>query len=246
MCENHTSNTNNIVNNMSIEDYLSSLPNNIDYIDLSFKKLNEIPDLSRFTNLKELNVSYNYIKYIPKIDTIKILNCNNNDIEYISEMPNLELLNCATNNLQYLPSFKNLRVLYCNFNKLTSLPKLDNIEYLRCTNNLINNISYYKNIKFIDCSFNNIYYFHEKYCDVQVFYNINNPLYYNLDHRKSIKIINKFRFLYYLLKCKYKLIKLLWKIREDIVKTKYHPNNLIKLLENSEDNDLEQILEGWE
>ena len=61
---------------------------------------------------------------------------------------------------------------------------------------------------------------------------------------KKIQIINNFLYLYYSLKFKKKFLNLLWvKIREPQIIKKYHPNNLIKKLQ--EDINLDAFLDNW-
>ena len=59
----------------------------------------------------------------------------------------------------------------------------------------------------------------------------------------QIKIINKFRDLYYHLKFKKHFIKWLWKSKEKKIMEKYHPKYLWENLE--EKTDLDEFLEKW-
>jgi hypothetical protein len=77
-----------------------------------------------------------------------------------------------------------------------------------------------------------------------------NPIYYdevdveNLKKlNKILKIISKFRDLYYHLKFKKHFIKWLWKSKEKQIIEKYHPKYLLENLE--ENTDLDEFLEKW-
>ena len=67
--------------------------------------------------------------------------------------------------------------------------------------------------------------------------------------RKQINIINQFRELFYALKYKKQFLDLLWvRIREPKIRNKYHPNNLIAMLEGKEEisvDELDTLLESW-
>jgi hypothetical protein len=56
--------------------------------------------------------------------------------------------------------------------------------------------------------------------------------------KDKIVILNNFRFMYYVLKCKKQFIKWYWKSQEEKIKNKYSPNNLLLLLN---DNQLDEI-----
>ena len=60
---------------------------------------------------------------------------------------------------------------------------------------------------------------------------------------KILKIINKFRSLYYQLKFKKHFIKWLWKSRERYFAEKYHPKYLLENLD--ENTDLDEFLNNW-
>jgi len=72
---------------------------------------------------------------------------------------------------------------------------------------------------------------------------------YIVEFRKQIKIVNKFKELFYALKYKKQFLDLLWvRIREPKIRNKYHPNNLITLLEGKEEStldELDELLEKW-
>jgi hypothetical protein len=67
--------------------------------------------------------------------------------------------------------------------------------------------------------------------------------------RNQINIINQFRELFYALKYKKQFQYLLWvHVREPKIRNKYHPNNLIAMLEKKEDitlDALDELLDKW-
>jgi len=86
---------------------------------------------------------------------------------------------------------------------------------------------------------NKIEYFHNPVCDV-----ISNGLTIVILNNKR-KILDKFRFMYFILKYKNKFNKWYWKSQENKIKNLYSPDNL-KLLLGDDDDDLEIMkLETW-
>jgi hypothetical protein len=66
--------------------------------------------------------------------------------------------------------------------------------------------------------------------------------------RKQIQIENQFRELFYALKYKKQFRNLLWvRIREPKIRIKYHPNNLMKMLEERELtlDELDELNDNW-
>ena len=107
-----------------IETYLNSLSEDILTINIEFKDITSLPDLTRFKNLKELN-------------------CSNNQLTSLPTLPqNLKELYCSNNQLTSLPTLQqNLKKLFCSINQLTSLPTLpEKIVDFSYSNNPIYNI----------------------------------------------------------------------------------------------------------
>ena len=166
-----------------IEQYLESCPDNTEIINISERKLFVMPDLSRFTNLRIL---YCYGTNISNIDylspTLEQLWCNNNRIRFIPPLPtNLRILNCEYNQLSYLPKLNhNLQILYCSNNNIKVLPELnENLSELYCANNQLTQLPDLKNLSQLYCGYNNL-------------------LIYPKHNLHEVKIINKFRFRYFM------------------------------------------------
>ena len=201
---------------MNIEDYLDSLPDDIESIDLDNGKLNYIPSLIRFKNLKMLCCCNNKLTSLPQLnENLEILFCENNKLTSLPQLnENLISLNCRCNELISLPQLnKKLETVWCSNNNLTSLPDLnENLEFISFINNPIYLI--------INDSF-------------------------SIDKIKpQIQTLNNFRHLYYSLKFKTQFRKWLWvKVREPRIIKKYHPIYLIENLD--EHTDLDEVLNEW-
>jgi hypothetical protein len=85
---------------------------------------------------------------------------------------------------------------------------------------------------------------HGKGIDDNLICEIINPVNSINSLKIEIKKLNNFIFLYYCLRYKKQFRKLLYeKVREPVAIKKYHPNNLIKRLD--ENSDLDMVLEEW-
>jgi len=122
-----------------IHKYLDSLPSNIKEIDISYRKLTALPDLSRFTQLRLLVCRNNYITELPILpSSIKMIDCYGNKITKILRFhKGLKKIDCGNNKLLYLPELnEELTELYCGINLLTNLPKLNKkLQVLSCYRN---------------------------------------------------------------------------------------------------------------
>ena len=97
----------NTMTKFNIEDYLNSLPNNIETINVSYKGLTYLPSLKRFYKLKKLKCSDNQLTVLPELN------------------PSLQELYCSKNKLTVLPELNpSLQELYCDNNQLTVLHEL--------------------------------------------------------------------------------------------------------------------------
>lgn len=157
---------NNLINesNFDFDEYINSLPLNIENIEIRNQNIENISNLSRFTQLKSLNLSFNKIKKIPYHflpDSIEILNlyqndlsrlpyklpsnlknlciCHNRHLSRIISLPNkLERMCCYYNKFRHFPPIPNsLKTLYICYND--SIKKLsslsENLEHFYCYNN---------------------------------------------------------------------------------------------------------------
>jgi Leucine-rich repeat (LRR) protein len=125
----------------NIEDYLNSLPLDTKIINVSFKKLTYLPDLSRFKQLEKLVCSKNELKSLPPLpNSLIVLFCPFNPLTELPQFNNnLEYIECSYCQLTSLPPLNNnLKVLHCYRNEITELPPLNNkLKILHCYNNKI-------------------------------------------------------------------------------------------------------------
>ena len=82
-----------------INEYLHSLQYDTENINLCFRKLFFLPNLNKFTNIKNLNYDFNQltqIHYLP--NTLVELNCHCNQLTQLNHLPNtLQNLSCGYN-----------------------------------------------------------------------------------------------------------------------------------------------------
>jgi Leucine-rich repeat (LRR) protein len=105
----------------NIETYLNSLSEDILILNVRFRSIKSLPNLTRFKNLQKLY-------------------CDNNELTSLPTLPqNLQELYCTNNKLTCLPILpRNLKTLYCFNNELTLLPTLpENLKILSYSNNPI-------------------------------------------------------------------------------------------------------------
>ena len=218
-----------------IERYLNSLSEDITILDISYRDIKSLPDLTRFKNLKILHCSNNQLTSLPSLpQNLKILYCFNNQLTSLLTLPQqLKILDCSGNQLTLLPTLmQNLNILYCFNNQLTSLPILpQKLKILDCHYNELTSLPILpQNIVKFDCSKNPI----SKIVNSNIL----------IKTKQNIQILNDFRDLYYCLKFKNQFRKWLWeKVREPNAKKLYDPIYLIEHLEH--EDDLEAVLNNW-
>lgn len=165
----------------NVEEYLDSLPSDVEEINVSGKSITRLPNLSRFTNLKillcgsnkltelpplpetlrRLCCSHNYLTSLPPLNReLKILSCKNNKLTSLPRLNSkLRQLMCFNNELTYLPRLNSkLLNLKCSHNKITSLPRLNrNLLELNCSHNKITSIPELNNrLRLLICSYNEL------------------------------------------------------------------------------------------
>ena len=220
-----------------IETYINNLDENAERVMVDLKKINYLPELNRFKNLKILWCHDNQLTSLPNLsflENLQELICCNNQLTSLPKLnENLKILNCSNNKLTSLPNLnQNLEILNCRVNKLTSLPNLnENLQILNCSNNQLTCLPS------LNQNLYALYYYY-------------NPIYTIIDSdnliiiRKKLKILYIFRHLYYCLKFKSQFRHLLWKIREPKIMQKYHPSYLDEFLKD-ENIDIDMVLDNW-
>jgi E3 ubiquitin-protein ligase SspH2 len=190
----------------NIEEYITSLPDDIIQIDISYLKLTYIPDLTRFAKLETLWCSSNLLTELTKLPpNLKHLYCDGNKLTSLPELPiNLDELDCCNNCLIILPKLpKMLTILDCCLNKLSLLPDLPStLTELDCSDNLLTFLpNLPNNLYYLNCSFNKL--------------------------TKIYKLSNELRVLY----CEGNLLTLLPNLPETLTEFNCSDNNLILLPE---------------
>jgi len=229
----------------SIEEYFAQFPDDIQEINVSIQTP-YLPNLSRFYNLRVLHCSNNQLTHLPNLpSTLKCLNCSNNKLKHLPTLPfTLTYLCCNKNQLTQLPTLPStLTDLYCSYNQLTQLPTLPStLRELFCNFNQLTQLPPLPST--LTClNFHN---------NLLPFDNEKNVIYLNeyvIQMRNKINIMIRFKELFYTLKYKSKFRDWLWvHIREPKIRNKYHPDNLIKLLEDRENltlDELDEFNDNW-
>jgi len=229
-----------------IEIYLDSLPEYIETIDVSNKKLTYIPSLKRFHKLKVLSCHHNKLTVLPELNySLKKLCCSFNKLIILPELnPSLEILDCSNNQLTMLPELNpSLKILDCGNNQLTMLPELDpSLDKLNCSNNQLTMLPELNN------SLQELYCYNKQLPKILNYYGfINDQTKSELNNK--IRVLNRVRFNIMCWKYKRQFRDWLWvKVRLPMTQRKYNPEKLISLLENIDENDEEtfnNVIESW-
>ena len=85
-------------------EYLNSLSSDVTEIDIKWKNLIMLPDLSRFTYLQKLDCSHNQLTQLDNLPSSLIeLNCSYNQLIQLDNLPTiLQKLDCSHNQLTRL------------------------------------------------------------------------------------------------------------------------------------------------
>jgi len=246
-------------------EYVEDRPFNDQRYYISNKKLrdlfcgnNDILELPEFN--EELQILYCYnnsLSFLPEFnENLEVVFCSNNRLTSLPRFSkNLHTLYCNQNFIKEIPYLnEKLIILHCQNNLLTKLPALNyHLQILFCHNNQINYIPPFNEyLRIFNASYNQIYSLPDFPDTIEQIYIYHNPInriippnhsdFSNM--KKNIKIMNKFRFLFYSLKCKKQLMKILWeKVREPLIMKKYHPSKLLDYL--NEEKDMDEFLLRW-
>ena len=87
----------------NIKEYLNSLPENTETINISNENLTYIPQLKQFTDLIRLRCECNNLKQLPELNSsLRDLHCENNQLTQLPQLnSSLEILNCCNNELPF-------------------------------------------------------------------------------------------------------------------------------------------------
>lgn len=135
-------------------DIMINILKKINFLDLSDNKLESMPNLSEYDNIKVLNVSSNNIKGDIINNNYIELVCKNNKINSITST-SIERIDASYNNIKFLDVEK-IEYLCINYNELSEIKNYDNLEYLECDNNNIFMLIGFDNLKELYVSRNNL------------------------------------------------------------------------------------------
>jgi Leucine-rich repeat (LRR) protein len=241
---------------------LPKISASLQYLDLCHNELTEFPEIPENSQLININCSRNHIREIlnlpcPLLTTLK---CNDNQLTTLCELPtNISKLDCFNNILVTLPPLDKLtKLIYlnCSYNRLTHFSSNfpENLYTLNCRSNSLTELPPLKNIHDLDCVNNKLYYLPDVSGVIrfQWYYNPLYPYLYKMittNFKKNINLLFRLRTLFYSIKCKKRLMKYLWeRVRRRRAEALYHPDNLIVLLNNVDDESEEQfhnVLSAW-
>jgi Leucine-rich repeat (LRR) protein len=184
-----------------IRSYINGIEKDEESIYIGAAKLRHFPDLSHFTNIITLRCCYNHLKSIPILPrTLQHLYCNNNLLDSLPILPmGLITLVCNNNELKRIPPLPpSVTTFICCYNQLLYLPELHwrTLTHFSCIRNPF--IEYLRNGKRI--------------CIETI--------------NKISQIICRFRYLYYVLKYK-------WRFLEIAAKITMKPENISKMLQTN-------------
>ena len=122
---------------------LSDVTNPSALVTLSYsgRKASAIPEIAKFKNLTELDLSLNELSEpVPELQLLRFLrrlNISNNGIQSAWELPKaIEHLNISYNLLEYIPktilTLPRLHTLDVSNNRIVSLENVSSIKSLRC------------------------------------------------------------------------------------------------------------------
>lgn len=143
--------------------YLDTLYPTTQHICLCNFRLNSVPNLTKFTNLKYIDLSYNNISDINIYNIPNSVNYINlehnliNTMNIFEQFTNLNILILNNNYIEELYNIKSLKILEINNNYITSFkncPK--NLIELSCKSNKINSLRYLPKVIKLDISDNSI------------------------------------------------------------------------------------------
>jgi len=108
-------------------DTLPVIPEGVEYLDITFCELKEIPVGALPSSLKGLRTGYNCLRHLPPLPpTLETLNADCNELKELPPLPqSLCILSAETNFIDVCPLLPHgLRCLYLSENLLRSLPPL--------------------------------------------------------------------------------------------------------------------------
>ena len=219
---------------------------------------NQLESLPRFPNLEELSFPNNKITRVKLPDSLKYLNCRSNKIVNLKLPTHLEVLYCDNNLISTLVINETLQNLECSNNQITQIKLNENITQVNISHNRIVKLPILpKGILTLNIRSTDIHECFEIPPQMEYIFSYGTPVYHKLqsflktdEHISKPNIIksafdsiqkieSRFRYSYYCLKLKTRMMKWLWIIRENLAIKKYHPDNLVEWLTHHEYDSLD-------
>jgi len=133
---------------------LTELPTNINLIRLKANK-NSISILPEaYTDIENLELSYNNITKINNKKFLKRLIIDSNPIEIVESLESLTYLDISDTNQVKLYNLPQIKNLVANSTKLTEIPNFKSLEIIEVINTPIKKIQFFENFDIILCSYN--------------------------------------------------------------------------------------------
>lgn len=156
--------------NLSNDFYTRNLPNlsgidsNAKILRLAGLYLHDITNISHLCNLIKLNISFTYIKSIPKIESLEELHMIEIDLDdpnELANLKNLKFLKITHDNICLTKPLTKLEILHCSVihrpdllkNRFPNLKEL-RFEHIHPKNKIsidVESLKYYENIKYTHC-----------------------------------------------------------------------------------------------
>jgi Leucine-rich repeat (LRR) protein len=221
---------------------------------------NELTKVKLPPQLEELYCSRNQIQRLDLPASLKILYCYQNKIETLILPDTLEELNCGNNQLSTLSLPGTLKKLDCSKNKI-SLLKL-NEQLIRIDlsyNPFVSVPKLPKGLQSINFKFTqmeNCFEITDTMIDFGYLFLYGSPLYTKIkavvktDEHISCPVVikmafqlidiieHRFKRTYYSMKAKARMLAWMWRARETIAMKKYHPDELLKRLDDYDALDM--------
>ena len=115
-------------------------------INISYKGLTSLPDLSKFKNLKRFYCNHNQLSHLPPLpSTLQLFYCYDNQLSHLPPLPStLQELICSNNQLTRLPPLPSTLQYFVFSNNSFSLP-LKTIEQWKFYSGFIRLKAIYQN-----------------------------------------------------------------------------------------------------
>lgn len=234
---------------------LRKLPDTLKILYCGSNQLNTLP---RLPNLEELSFPKNRITRVKLPDSLKYLNCRSNKIVNLKIPTHLQVLYCDNNLISSLVINDTLQHLECSNNKITQITLNEQISQINISHNRIVKLPILpKSILTLNIRATDIHDCFEIPPQMEYLFLYGTPVYHKLqsflntdEHISDPKIIKsafetiqsiekRFRYAYYCLKLKERMMTWLWRSRENIAIKKYHPDNLIEWLSHHDYDTLD-------